>query len=74
MPVLAPERVEEIVAGWRLGVDEKTLESPAGPLFDVAGFAEYDITMTGGGGGSLNTFEIISCALPAEYHGQCACN
>lgn len=47
MPVLAPERAEEILAGWRRGVDEDGLASPAGPLFD--GYAESDITLTGGG-------------------------
>jgi hypothetical protein len=45
MPVLAPERAEEILAGWRRGVDDD-LASPAGPLFD--GYAESEITLTGG--------------------------
>lgn len=74
MSTLAPERVDEIVTGWRLGIDDDTLENPAGPLFDVDGFTEYDITMTGGGGASLHTTEILSCAIPEQYHGQCACN
>jgi hypothetical protein len=48
MPVMTPERAEEIIVGWRRGIDEEGLESPAGPLF-VGGYAESEITMTGGG-------------------------
>ncbi len=84
MPVLAPERVERIVDAWRKGVDTGELENPAGPLFDIGGFAEYDITMTGGGGGTggpgttgasmAQSWEIISCVFPPQQPGDCGCD
>ena len=46
MPVLSPERVDEVVAGWRDFGDDR--ENPAGPLF-IDGYTESEITMTGGG-------------------------
>jgi hypothetical protein len=47
MPTLAPERsVEEIVAGWRRGLDEDGWDNPAGPRF-IGDYAEFEITMTG---------------------------
>jgi hypothetical protein len=45
MPVLSPERVDEVVVGWRDFDDDH--ESPAGPLF-IGGYTESEITMTGG--------------------------
>jgi hypothetical protein len=48
MSVATPERtVDEIVAGWRRGLDEDGLENPAGPLF-FDEYAEFDLTRTGG--------------------------
>lgn len=48
VPTLAPERtVEEIVAGWRLGLDPDGFDNPAGPLY-FSGYAESEITRTGG--------------------------
>lgn len=47
MPTLAPERTaDELVARWRLGLDEDGWDNPAGPLF-IGGYAESEITMTG---------------------------
>jgi hypothetical protein len=68
MPVLTPERAEEVAAGWRLGIDENGLESPAGPLF-ADGYTELEITMTGSstgdgysvGGTCESSSAIISC-------------
>lgn len=71
MPVLAPERAEEVLAGWRRGEELDGLASPAGPMFPD-GYTEADITLTGGGstggGGSLggtcdSTNAIISCLV-----------
>lgn len=81
MPVLAPERVDRIVDAWRKGIDTEALDNPAGPLFDVGGFAEYDITMTGGGHGPGTTgasmahsWEFISCIIPPQQSGDCGCD
>jgi hypothetical protein len=46
MPVLAQERAAEVLANWRLGLDDKGLDNPAGPLFR-SDYAESEITMTG---------------------------
>jgi len=48
MPTLAPERVDLVVERWlEFGAVD---DGPAGPLFLGGRYAEYEITMTGGGG------------------------
>lgn len=48
MPTIAPERAEQIVAGWRSGVAPVDgWENPSGPLYPSGEYAEADITMTG---------------------------
>ncbi len=62
MTTMAPDRVDEIVAGWLADPDALDWDnSPAGPLF-LSGYAEGDITMTGGGGGDGST-TMTGCAL-----------
>lgn len=48
MTTLAPERLDEVAAGWRRGLDVDDLVNPAGSLFGEDEFTPYEITMTGG--------------------------
>jgi hypothetical protein len=50
MTTAVRERVDEIIAGWLARPEEMGWDGVAGPLFPN-GYAEGDITMTGGGGG-----------------------
>lgn len=44
MPVLAPERAEEVVAAWRRSAEPfDGLDNPAGALYASGKFAEADI-------------------------------
>ncbi len=50
-PTVTPDQAEAIVNGWLTSADPVAgLEHPAGPLF-ADGYTEFEITMTGGGGG-----------------------
>lgn len=48
MPTMTPERIEEVIAGWRRGLDAEELDNPAGTMFAGRDFVEYEITATGG--------------------------
>lgn len=51
MPTLAPERADELITSWLDGTEPVDgSDNPAGPLFLSGRYAEYEITMTGGGG------------------------
>jgi hypothetical protein len=55
MTTLAPDRAGELIAEWLKGNEAVGLESPAGPLFAGGAYAEWEITMTGGGGSPFTT-------------------
>jgi hypothetical protein len=47
MMTIAPERAEQVVAGWRAGlVAVDGWENPSGPLYPSGKYAEADITMS----------------------------
>jgi hypothetical protein len=51
MTTLELQRAEDVVAGWRSGVEPVDgLDNPAGPLYPSSDDAEQEITMTGGSG------------------------
>jgi hypothetical protein len=56
---MTPEKVETIIGGWRRGIDEEGMASPAGPLF-IGGYTESEITLTGG------THTTASATCPSE--------
>jgi hypothetical protein len=47
MPTLTPERLDEVAAAWRRGLDVDEHTNPAGPRLGDDQYAVYDITMTG---------------------------
>lgn len=62
---LAPERADEIITRWLDGTDPVDgWDSPAGPLFMSGKYAEYEITLTGGGGVPFPSGGVTGC-------GQC---
>ncbi len=47
MSTMTMERLDEIAAAWRRGLDSDELANPAGPLFGDELYTEYDISATG---------------------------
>jgi hypothetical protein len=46
MRVRAPNQVDEVAAGWRLGHDGTGHDNPAGPLYLSGSYAAGEITAT----------------------------
>lgn len=69
--LVTPERnVEEIIAGWRQGLDLDGLENPAGPLYAGGEFAEHEISLVG----TRNTGSTICgtwCTVVKEPYACC---
>jgi hypothetical protein len=69
MATLAPQRVEEVAAAWRLGIDlAEGLENPAGPRYDGDVYALHEIVATGG-----NTWATIGTATFSNSTACCVC-
>lgn len=61
MVTIATERADHVITEWLAGDPGTDVENPAGPVF--TDYAEYEIVMTGGGGGGPYT--------PTTWTGQC---
>ena len=68
MPTVVMERLDEVAAAWRRGLDADELANPAGPLFADEIYVDYDITATG----SIRTIGQINTTVPPTV-GPCAC-
>lgn len=63
MATLAAVRtVDEVIAGWRSGEDVEGAANPAGPVFSE-GYAEQEITMTGGSGSGNGKCSLMSMSV-----------
>jgi hypothetical protein len=70
MATLAPERLDEVAAAWRRGLEVDELANPAGPRLGDDQYAEYDITMTGS---SPSTACTIFSGSFDPHQGICYC-
>jgi hypothetical protein len=72
MSTLTPDRLEEVAATWRRGLDAGDLTNPAGPRLGDDEFTAYEITMTGSTPQPVTACTMLSMSFDPSQ-GLCFC-